>query len=128
VEAFPDDLKKFMDENIDSVEQLEILRLVGEDPGKEWDAASLAREVQTPLQTLAAHIAALQARGLVRTAPRGAEQVCAYGPRTPELDVMLGRLLKTYRERPVTMIKMVYARAQSALKAFADAFRVRKEG
>jgi hypothetical protein len=36
-------------------------------------------------------------------------------------------VLQLYRERPVSMIKLVYARARDPLRNFADAFRLRKE-
>lgn len=40
---------------------------------------------------------------------------------------MVARLLQIYRQRPVSMIKLVYKRAKDSLRAFADAFRFRKE-
>jgi hypothetical protein len=43
------------------------------------------------------------------------------------LQELVDRLLQLYRERPVTMIKMVYERAKDPLRKFADAFRLRKE-
>ena len=58
---------------------------------------------------------------------RGAGLSCRYGVNTPALENMVGRLLQMYKERPVTMIKMVYEQAKDPLRAFADAFRIRKE-
>jgi DNA-binding MarR family transcriptional regulator len=127
VDPIPDEVKRFLEANIDSLEQLEILRLLGEDPQKEWHAADLAREAQTPLPTIGAHLSALQARGLLTTQTRGADLLCRYGPSTPELRNRLDQLLQVYRERPVTMINLVYSRARETLKSFAEAFRLRKE-
>jgi hypothetical protein len=58
---------------------------------------------------------------------RGTDWVGRHGPHTPELADQVGRLLQLYRERPVTMIKMIYARAKDPLRVFSDAFRIRKE-
>jgi nitroreductase len=77
---------------------------------------------------MAGPLAALAARGLVAAERRGADPVWRYGPATPEHHEILGRVLRCYRERPVSMIKLVYAQAADPLRAFADAFRLRKKG
>jgi DNA-binding MarR family transcriptional regulator len=128
LDPFPEEIKRFLDENIRSVEQLEMLRVLGEVPDYEWAAAELAGRLQVQPQAVAPHLAALDSRGLLVSAKRGADLFCRYGPRTPELEEKLGRLLQLYKERPVTMIRMVYARAKEALQTLADAFRLRKEG
>jgi len=127
VDPFPEEVGRFLDANVEAVEQLEILRLLGEDPHREWSAADLGREVQVTPQVLAAHLAALQGRGLLQTITREANLFCCHCPATPELDGLLRRLLQVYRERPVTTINRVYSRARSMLQSFADAFRLRKE-
>jgi DNA-binding transcriptional ArsR family regulator len=127
LEPFPDDLKRFLDGNIEAIEQLEILRLLGDNPDKEWGTAALARDVQAPQPVVVAHVAALYARGLLQSENRGGEVVCRHGARTPELQALVARLLQLYRERPVTMIRMVYSRSDPALRSFSDAFRLRKE-
>ena len=127
-DPFPEDVCRFLDSNIESIDQLEILRVLGEGPDREWTAAALAEEIQGPPAGMAAHLAALGGRGLVAAESRGGEAVCRYAPATPQVDAMVKRLLQCYRERPVSMIKLVYARAADPLRAFADAFRLRKEG
>jgi hypothetical protein len=127
VELFPDEIRRFLDGFIESIDQLEILRLLGENPQREWTAAALAAEVQAEPAAVAGHLAAMRARGLVATAARGADVVGRHGPASPELGELIGRVLQQYRERPVSMIKYVYARAKDPLRNFADAFRFRKE-
>lgn len=127
MEPFPEDVARFLYDNVESIDQLEILRVLGEDRDREWDAVALAAAVQSEPQAVRAHLAALHARGLLTTTTQGAGLSCRYGVRTPELEGMVGRLLQIYQERPVTMIKMVYERAKDPLRAFADAFRIRKE-
>lgn len=128
MDPIPDEIRQFLEGNIESVDQLEILRILGEDPGREWATADLAREAQCRPDDAAAHLAALHGRGLVSRVERGGNVVGRYGPATPDLERRLGLLLAMYRERPVTLIKLVAARANAALRAFADAFRLRKEG
>ncbi|HET6572915.1 MAG TPA: hypothetical protein VFG68_04880 [Fimbriiglobus sp.] len=127
MEPLPDDIRRFLDGNIETIDQLEVLRVLGEKPDREWTVAALAAEVQAEPPLVAAHVAALQGRGLLTAQPGGTELVARHGARTPELQALVGRLLQLYRERPVTMIKLVYERAKDPLRKFADAFRLRKE-
>jgi hypothetical protein len=124
-DPLPEDVRRFLDEHIESLEQLEILRLLSEDPTREWTAAQLGAEIQADPSVAAAHLAALAGRGLLASS---SPAVSRYGASTPELGERLARALAVYRERPVTMIKLVYARASERLRAFSDAFRLRKEG
>lgn len=128
MDPLPPEVKRFVEAHIDSVDQLEILRVLGEDPAREWRADELAREVQVQAPAIGSHLAALRARGLLVLSTRDADNFCRYGPATPELESMMARLLQVYRERPVTMINLVYARAREALRTFAEAFRIKKEG
>jgi hypothetical protein len=129
-DLFPDDVRRFLDENVESIDQLEILRLLWEDPAVEWTEASLAEATQAPPADVVAHLAVLAGRGLLHAETRGAAGwVCRYGPRDPERDRLLRTVLQNYRERPVSMIKLVAARAKGPLRTFADAFRFRpREG
>ncbi len=127
MDPIPEDIKRFIEMNIDSVDQLEILRVLGEDPLKEWGATALVQEVQTQVETLGQHLAALQARGLLVIKTQGSELYCSYGASHPEVEDMINKLLRVYRERPVTMINLVYAKARRDLQSFADAFRLKKE-
>jgi predicted ArsR family transcriptional regulator len=80
-ELFPDDVRRFIDRYVESIDQLEILRLLWENPAAEWTEAALAAEVQAPPQAVAAHLAALAARGLLRVKARGGGAGRAVRPR-----------------------------------------------
>jgi hypothetical protein len=127
VDPLPEDVRLFLDAAIQSVDQLEILRLLGENPSRTWTAAELAPEIQASPEVVAQDLSALQARGLIAQEHGATGPVWRHGPHTPELDARLGRFLQLYRERPVSMIKAVYNRPPDALRSFADAFRLRKQ-
>ncbi|MCE9566713.1 MAG: hypothetical protein K8U57_32310 [Planctomycetes bacterium] len=127
-EPLPADIVSFLDSHVESIDQLEILRILGETPSRGWPVASLATEAQASLHNIAAHLAALRDRGLLSCEGTGADLVWRFAPATPELATIVLRVLQIYRERPVSMIKLVYARADDPLRAFANAFRLRKGG
>jgi DNA-binding MarR family transcriptional regulator len=122
-----DDLSRFLDANVESMEQLEILRILGEAPETQWSVSELVRAAQIQPSAIAAQLAALEQRGLLKTQVLESHLHCKYAPRTPEIGQLLERLLQFYKERPVTLIRLVYARANDKLKAFAESFRLRKE-
>jgi DNA-binding MarR family transcriptional regulator len=109
------------------MEQLEILRILGETPGATQAVRELARLAQIQESAIAGHLTAMEQRGLLKTQTVDASAVCCYAPRTPEIGQLVQRLLQFYNERPVTLIRLVYARTDPRLKAFADSFRLRKE-
>lgn len=123
----PESLLRFIDANVESIDHLEILRVLGDDPDRSWSAENLAIECQVKATNLAANLAWLEKRGLLTTRKQGPGISIEFAPRTPELADGLKRLLRFYQERPVTLIKMIYARSTDRLRAFADAFRLRAE-
>jgi hypothetical protein len=126
VDPIPSTVKQFLDANIDSVDQLEILRLVVGEPNQEHASHALAQELQAPLETIESQARLLESRGLL-TIVASQPFSCKHGPRTPELDAEVQQLVKTYLERPVTLIKMVYEKPKDQLRSFSDAFRFKKE-
>jgi hypothetical protein len=127
-EPFPEDLDRFLEANIESVDQLEILRVLGEEPGREWPIHELAGALHVGEQDTARNVWALQGRGLLTAERRDPVAVCRSGANSPDLERLVQRLLQLYRERPVSMIRIVYARAADPLRKFSDAFRLRGEG
>jgi DNA-binding MarR family transcriptional regulator len=125
--AIPEEVLHFIDRYVESLDQLEILRTLGESRSKDWTATDLAKEAQIKPGAITAHLTALEQRGLLTMQRSQSECVCRYGAKTPELEKQLSGLLQFYKERPVTLIKIIYAQAQDRLKAFAESFRLRKE-
>lgn len=116
MEPFPQEIARFVEANIESVDQLEILRVLAANPETAWNVAALAREIHGRPELIALHLNSLDGRGLL-TVSRTAEVSYRYGATTPELQEKVHRLLKSYNERPVTMIKLVYARLNNILKS-----------
>ena len=127
MEPLPEDVLKFLDAAIQSIDQLEILRLLGEDPSQVWTVRELAPKVQTDAEAVAQHLIVLHSRGLVTGDVREGSPVWRHGAHPPEVAGQLDRLLGYYRERPVSMIKAVYNRPADVLRSFSDAFRFRSK-
>lgn len=128
MDPLPDDVQRFLAQNIESLEQLDILRLLDESPEREWTAEALAVGVQAPPRAVLNYLAGLQGKGLLTMTLRGEDKTWRHGSATPDLDRQVTRVLEQYRQRPVTMIKLVYARTTRVLETLAEAFRFRKDG
>jgi DNA-binding IclR family transcriptional regulator len=109
------------------VEQLEILRILGEAPTREWSHEEIVGHVQVSPEAAQSHLQALEKSGLLRCRRTPDGTYCQYGPHTQELENKVRRLLEVYQQRPVTMIRLVYERPAASLRDFADSFRLRKK-
>ena len=127
MESFPDDVRQFLLNFIRSVEQLEILRVLGEEPDRIWSTEELQRIAQVPAAAILKNLDELAALGLLRQMSAPPNSTWQYGPQTDLLEGQVSRLLNVYRQRPVTMIRMVYDRTPTLLREFSEAFRLRKK-
>lgn len=111
---FTDEFCQFLQSAVPAVEAAEFLLLLHGDPTRAW----------APPEGAARHVAALQASGLVEV---DSEQRVRYKPASEALAAHVATLEKVYRERPVTLIRVIYGLRDSKIRSFADAFRLRRK-
>jgi hypothetical protein len=122
--AISDELQKFIARYVHSVEQLEILCLLAESPARDWQPAEVFRNIQSSQDSVAANLLYLaHERILTSTADSGYR----FSPASPELGRMALNLVKTYREKRVTVVETIYKNPLDPIRNFADAFRIRKD-
>jgi hypothetical protein len=122
--SIPDDVRRFLLQCIDSVEQLEVLLLLHRYPDEARSPATVAQELYSNTESIARRMAGLDANGLlVSTGPSSYR----YQPRTPALDSTVRLLADTYRERRVAVITVIASKPMEKVRAFSDAFRIRKK-
>jgi hypothetical protein len=120
----PDDVHRFINQHVASVEQLEVLLLARRSPGRSWSSEDMARELYSHPSSIARRFEALLAGGMLRETASGYFQ---YAPRSVELDATVALLEAMYRERRVAVISAIASRSVENVKAFSDAFRIRKK-
>jgi hypothetical protein len=124
VDSFPEDVKQFFEQTVDSVEQLEILRILGEDPYRQWSQDEISHKIQSNSRSTQEDISALEQRGLLKCVLHEGRTMSQLGAQSPELEALTNRLLELYRQRPVTMIRMVYERKLSVLRHLLSSTRI----
>ena len=120
-------VKQFIRETINSVEQLEVLLFVVSNPEREWSAAEVSSRIRAPEESVAAKLAGLQQVGLV--AVRQADiALYRYLPGSSALAQEVADSLKqAYEEGRESLIQLIYSRPMDNIRYFADAFRIRRK-
>jgi len=111
---FTDEFCQFLQSAVPAVEAAEFLLQVKEDPARPW----------TPPQGVERYVSGLQASGLVEV---DSDQRVRYKPASDALAAHVATLEKLWRERPVTLIRVIYGLRDSKIRSFAEAFRLRRK-
>ena len=125
-ESIPEDVRRFIVENINSVEQLEVLLLLKHHPGREWDAEAVSQALYSTPPAVLMRLTDLRDRGFLAEFPGPAPRF-RYAPSRPGLDKLVEQLVQVYRNMRVSVITLIYSQPNSHVQAFADAFRLRKD-
>ena len=125
-EEIPSEVRAFIAEYLDSVVQLETLLMLHAAPDKGWQADDLARELRIDRAWAEGQLAGLCQQGLLTHGQAGGVAEYRYAPAAAVRGAVDG-LAKAYAERRVTVISLIFAKPADSLRAFSDAFRLRKD-
>ena len=120
----PEGVRGFLLQCIDSVEQLEVLLHLHRTPEESWSSESLARALYSNPASIAHRLAGLYSNGLLTLT---SSSVYRYQPKTADLDATVSRLAETYRQRRVAVITVIASKPMENVRAFSEAFRLRKK-
>lgn len=144
IDGLPVDVVAFLDEHIHSVEQLEILLLLRRTAPQAWSGETVSAHLRGNAGSAEARLSDLHQRGLIErqvdaaaTGTRGAAASEAgralyfRSPSAPEagqasLAATLERLEEAYATRRTRIIEIIFTKPPTALREFADAFRLRR--
>jgi len=124
---FSDEFCQFLQVSLPAVEAAELLLLLRRDPARSWTRqellAGLGPGSSVRDDEAERYVEALKARGLVSA---DGERLQYRAP-SGSLAEHVATLEKVYRERPVTLIRVIYGLRDSKIRSFADAFRLRRK-
>jgi hypothetical protein len=112
---FSDDFCRFLQACVPSVQAAELLLQLASDPSVEVRPKDAAE---------AKILQSFHAGGL---AMASVEQTYQYRPASETLQNCVNTLAKAYEERPVTLIRIIYALRDGKIRSFAEAFRLRRD-
>jgi hypothetical protein len=123
----PDNLLRLIRYCLPDFPAAELLVLLARCEGKVWTIEELVEALRPSLfrpAAVATYLTDFQSRGLVEQP--GPDRFL-FRPASHELAEAAAALLQAYDERPVSLIRAIYAQADHPIQSFADAFRLRKE-
>lgn len=125
--AFSQDFLRFLRAAVPTVDAAELLLLLHREPQRWWagtDAAdALTPEARLSEADVVRYVGLFQASALVAVGP---DRRFQYRPASDAVDANVRTLAQAYRERPVTLFRVIYALRDSRIQSFADAFRLRR--
>lgn len=128
VETLPDDVRRLIESSVPTLEALEIVLLLARDPGRVWSPGPIVQMLQPSKLSEAEvreYLIMLSRQGLL-TDEGGVS--FTYAPDSAALTKAVEGLLVAYHQRPVTLIRTIYANADlKNIRSFADAFRLKKD-
>ena len=125
-DEFTSDVKQFIDQNIESIAQLEALLLMCRDAERGWDSAAIAKFLYIPPEMAATLLADFHLRRYVKLTP-GSDTSYSYDPHQAKDDQLIRELAAAYQDRRVAITSLIYSKPLNKVQTFADAFRLRKE-
>jgi hypothetical protein len=125
--AFSDEFCRFLRTAVPAVEAAEALLLLQRESDRWWSAdelaAGLAPSASISPAAAAGYLTLFQQNGLAAVGP---DKRAQYRPGSSELDGHVDTLAQAYRERPVTLIRVIYALRDIKIRSFADAFKLKR--
>lgn len=118
-----DALRAFVRKHVRTVGELEALLLLRTRRERSWTAEEVARELRGNSSAAADYLRHFGRAGLAREADAGQYQYLD-DPATRDL---VAALADAYRERPVSVVDLIYSVPRDQVQLLADAFRIKKE-
>jgi predicted ArsR family transcriptional regulator len=116
-------IDQFIIENIDTVPHLEALLLAWNNRPRTWSAEEMGAALYLQNEAAEKILRDLAQRGLLQDAVDKRYQYVS----SAQQDELMGQLEATYRRELIRLTRMIHAKAPSALRDFARAFRFTKE-
>lgn len=122
-------VRTFIVDHISSVAQLEVLLLMRHAHERWWSIEALDQELRTDRAWLGRVLQDLCHRGILEKSASDppTPPTYRYSPRSAELDDLVGALAQSYLVHRVRVIETIYTKPSDAIRAFTDAFNLRKD-
>lgn len=125
-EDIPQNVSQFIVDHINSVEQLETLLLLHAEPAREWTAEQIAKELRTSTDAARLRLTELKRIPCVEEIS-SAPPKYRFATSNAALCPIVDAVARQYKDRRVSIISLIYTKPANELRAFSDAFRIKKK-
>lgn len=123
---FSEALRSFIRDTIPSLDAAELLVMLTREPARAYDPGGAVEALKpTPLseENARRYLAHFEARGVAANAGEGRYR---YAPADARIEELVKELVRAFNERPVTLVRVIYAAKDEKIRSFAEAFRIKK--
>ena len=113
----------FVRSAIKSAWSLELLLLLYRKPHLSWTGEALVRELRGSEHLVNESVSILAAAGLVECDEAGAR----YRPQSREHAALVAALVELYGQKPLAVLKAIFASPSDKIRSFSDAFLFQKK-
>lgn len=124
VDIIPDPVRRFIITSIDSVLHLETLLLYRNNPKKEWNASTLAKDLYTDPKTANELLTKLKSEGFLTTRREGNLEYYRFEPNSEGKREIVDLVAEAYSKHLIPITELIHSKT-SKVKQFADAFKLR---
>jgi len=121
-ELIPDDIRKFILENIDSIAELEALLLLRKNPDQDWTKQSLSKRLYIEETAAARALERIMSAGLCMRV----QESYRFGPNSETKRLVVNRLADVYDRYLIPVTNFIHEKP-ARIQNFAEAFRFRKD-
>lgn len=122
----PEEVRWFINRYIDSVERLEVLLLLQQNPEREWTGSAVAAELRIPSSAADKHLAKLCSYNILNVRI-GNDLFYWFNPRPPHVEQGAQALAAAFAERRLAVLKLILERPAESIRDFAEAFRLSRK-
>jgi hypothetical protein len=118
-------VRSFIRECVPNVDAIELLLAMAEHPERTFgmrDLFTKIRGTDAPEAMLRKYLASFERFGVIRQQ----DGEYRFVPAHSDMEGIVKTLSKLYTERPVTLVRLIYALREERIRAFADAFKLTK--
>jgi hypothetical protein len=109
LQDIPEIVKEFITKYIRSIDVLEILLLLRQEPEKEWPALTVSKTAMLDLASVEARLEHLSSVKLITARVEAEESVYRYAPSTPHVAAAIEQLAKLYSSHRVSIVSLVFS-------------------
>jgi hypothetical protein len=108
----PEAVQKFVKNHIHSIDALEILLLLHQEPRKEWGALAVSQALRLDRAAVHSKLRKLSTAKLVSSRFVASEEVFRYDPATANLNRTVRELEQWYSSHRVALVTLIYSKPE----------------
>lgn len=120
-----DELRRFLQERLTSLEQIEVVLLLRAHRARSWTAPEVANELRIAPETAAMRLFLLASSGVLAFEPSGVPRY-RYAGSDAATEALIAELAAVYESDRNAVLSIVDTGPRDPIRSFADAFKLKK--